>query len=60
MFTIPKLKISLDASGLQRVSHSILNLAEPARRFEIVAEQEVCSQLGIEKYPGQTTALSER
>jgi uncharacterized protein YwqG len=52
MFTMPKLKYSLDAVGLQRVSQSILELSEPAIRFETTAEQEASMQVGTSKVGG--------
>jgi len=53
MFTMPKLKYSLDAVGLQRVSQSILELSEPAIRFETTAEQKASMQVGNEKHSGK-------
>jgi len=52
MFTIPELKLSLDASGLQRVSQSVLELAEPAIRFETAPVQDAPLQVGASKVGG--------
>lgn len=52
MFTLPKQKVSLDASGLQRVSQSILELSEPAIRFVIAPGQEASIQVGASKVGG--------
>ena len=50
--TVLDLKQELDASGLQRVSQSILELAEPAIRFETAPVQDAPLQVGASKVGG--------